>query len=1828
MNSSIDISIDQKSNSATEEIANSLQQMELVSDGPSIHPSISQSSNANQSPIQEDVVMSEGTPSVDLVAPPTTPSVPVSKLDNLYKQKDKLLAIIDSLTAQNLDLLAANDIESRKMREDNNTKLASAHEMHHSLVKLITSEIELKSKDKNLEKVPTKPNFSSPDTSAIKSSDLPKFNVNPTASALYQLTLRESKGQTTSSNNESSLDLFIREFERRFLDKNISVDDHWLHYLEICFERSDKDFDWFVRHLKRPIKEFKRPISWNQAKQLLRQKYDLASQTTPLQWLQFLLGFNQHSSETLTETMDRFRLFCLGANVNMDNNVLLIYMFISRLHSQKFRDLLLKTVKESMAKKSNASTTNLSSMDSIYAPCNQPLPFPASWNEFESILVKEMATLENALVEIVKDKSSHTNKRSLDVSSGNDKRIKLSSTSNQKAKEDKNSTSTVSFFKQIAELKKKGICTFCKTAKYTVEHTKVCEARKNYQLKKNSANVSTSSKSIIQSQDKHVGSLEVSLNTFNTTVNPTIESAIKNNDTNSSFLSDDSQTDDEFEMYYKQYDEDLFSSNKDNITSDQYNKSVFAVRNNKVGDIDNPFSSDSVSFSPVTPITLNNVNTYGIIDTGANISVINQQFAIEHDIKFRKISGSLILANGNKIARMQTVDLVNVEYDNIDHVVQHRFDVIEDDIMSYENKILLGIDLLPKLSIHLMNVAVKHKGLKKELDDSIPDKAYEPNVSPAGTVQEQKAFDAAIHKYIDANKNLNKSSLCNITEAVLYLPTPPGYVANVRQYPIPYALKSKVMEVINGWLADGIIIPAKPSAWNLPMTVTQKKNLDGTKTDKIRLVLDPRMLNKVLPADNHQLPLISDIFQSMSGATVFSTLDLKSAFNQFPVNEQDQIKTTFTAPNNLQYMYRGAPFGISTISQLFSRTMLTLFKDLPYVKCFVDDICIASSSMHAHFFHVKKVLEILTKANLRVNFEKTHLAKSAVYLLGYSISAVGKKIDSRKVTNIHEWPRPITQKQVQSFLGFVNYFRIHTPNAALLMAPLDALRCHDEKGNGPFEWTKTHQMHFDSIKHILSSDLTLSHPDLSYPFCIATDASDYSIGCCLYQEYEVTNTNSEKSKVKKYIGFMSRSLSKSEKMYSVTMRELLGVVYALKQFHKFIWGTHFTLYTDHKALCYIHSQKNANSMLIKWLDIILDYSFTVVHVSGLDNVLPDKLSRLYPPKDVKGEIEDVKKTKRLHSSLTNHATSDTINDKKKLKDSRYSSKANNASVNSISVDSISPSSPNDVSLTSNLNNHNNQKIFYIQSGQSIYKDYLSPPKNENQQLLNEAHNQTGHYGAEQMVKRLHNQGIHWPNLISDCIQYIRQCTDCMKHNIAKKGYHPLRSIYSYYPGDHYAIDLGGPISTSSTYNNNYFMVIIDVCTRFCIIKPLTDKKSDTIVRTLVDVFSIMGFPTKLQSDNGTEFKNSLTKALADAMGYDHRFITPLHASANGLSERFVQSVKKMLAKATNGVGNDWDTHLPAIQLALNNRISKRLNSSPFSLMFARKMNEPHGFRSDKDKLKQVEGKPPMSHEELMKRIDYMTDIVFPAIVDKTKAQVELEQAKFNDSHKLVDYAPGSHVMVRIPTKNGQLAPVYEGPYTVVRKNAGNAYILRDETGVLMPRHYTSTELKLISKEEVVELDDEGNEVKSYEIEAVINHRGPANKREYLVRWKHYSSDWDEWLTVDKFNDPNTLRTYWKNLGKPYTPPKNLKITNSPSSSEVLKTNCSGTISSLMNELSSDDESDVKKSRSNSTKVKRPSTSTSTRTSSSLKRSHRMMSTSTMSDVKSNKPIRKSMRLRN
>ena len=176
--------------------------------------------------------------------------------------------------------------------------------------------------------------------------------------------------------------------------------------------------------------------------------------------------------------------------------------------------------------------------------------------------------------------------------------------------------------------------------------------------------------------------------------------------------------------------------------------------------------------------------------------------------------------------------------------------------------------------------------------------------------------------------------------------------------------------------------------------------------------------------------------------------------------------------------------------------------------------------------------------------------------------------------------------------------------------------------------------------------------------------------------------------------------------------------------------------------------------------------------------------------------------------------------------------------------------------------------------------------------------------------------------------------------------------------------------------------------------------------------------------------------LTRSLGIDHRLTTPYHPRANGLAERWVQSSVQVMRKKVQGAGLDWDYYLPSIQLELNNRISKRLNTPPFSLMFARKLN---AFKDYRDKSSTPT--KPMTYHELLKRIEHMSDIVFPALKEKANIFTNKQKESFDKKYKRVDYPEGSHVIVRIPIRTSKLAPAYEGPYTVLRRTQGGSYIL-------------------------------------------------------------------------------------------------------------------------------------------------------------------------------------------
>ena len=273
---------------------------------------------------------------------------------------------------------------------------------------------------------------------------------------------------------------------------------------------------------------------------------------------------------------------------------------------------------------------------------------------------------------------------------------------------------------------------------------------------------------------------------------------------------------------------------------------------------------------------------------------------------------------------------------------------------------------------------------------------------------------------------------------------------------------------------------------------------------------------------------------------------------------------------------------------------------------YIDDLICHSKDLKSHEIHCKKVTEALTKFNLPINQEKTHLAKNSPNLLGFCISEQGRSIDTRRLTNIDEWEKPQTPKAMMKFLGWCSYMRQHIPNASELTAPLDHLRYSPNK---TLTWTKEMHIHYDSIINIIKKNIVLSHPNLNHPFSLAVDASHYAVGACLFQEFE----DKEKgTKTIKYIGFTSKALSKSQRSYSVTKKELYALTTGLSKFYKFLYGTKkFVAYTDHRSISYLATSKHISMMMLRCTEVILSFpNMQVVWIPGVENVMSDKLSRL------------------------------------------------------------------------------------------------------------------------------------------------------------------------------------------------------------------------------------------------------------------------------------------------------------------------------------------------------------------------------------------------------------------------------------------------------------------------------------------------------------------------------------------------------------------------------------------------------------------------------------------
>jgi transposase InsO family protein len=1074
--------------------------------------------------------------------------------------------------------------------------------------------------------------------------------------------------------------------------------------------------------------------------------------------------------------------------------------------------------------------------------------------------------------------------------------------------------------------------------------------------------------------------------------------------------------------------------------------------------------------SPVElPIELEGNRLIALADTGANHNFIATYYAKELGLKIttpKELELKIVLASNQTVPQVGTCLQVKVTmaplFLNTPARV-FRIDLIVMDMEQTRHPLLFGLPALQLFGIGLQGIPKEFPTIVEntpsapvaEISVEVPEikTNLEHCLQVLSSDKDNKLYSSYLRfyrEYILSNikdlldSNTSIIGFCSLPNSQITFDTGNNYPSYRRQYRIPHHLESIVTAQVHTWLEDGVIVPSKlNSPWNSAVLVAPKKDISGNTTGW-RVCIDPRHINLLLPAANFPLPLIREVLEQLGNAVVYSKIDLRQGFHQLLVKKEDRIKTTFTWKNK-QYHFVGAPFGFKNVPSSFQMVMTGLFNDLNFVKVYVDDIVIFSNDFKSHLSHIKRVLELLNGANLRIKPAKCTFCVQKLQLLGYEVTPNGYQVCLEKLVNLEGSSYPKTGNQMEKHLGFFNFFRDVIPLYSKLTAPLDKLRKVPNLEN---VWTQEHSKAYDNLKKALLASQILSYPDFSRSFKIVTDASDKGLGAILYQE--------NASGMIRYIAFAARSLSESERGYGATKRELAAIIFALEKFRYYVWGTHFTVYTDHNALKYIFTQKHSNQMINNWLEQLLDYDFNVVHLPGVQNILPDKLSRIYDA-----------------DSLPRQANASTL-------------KAVNLVDNGLPIESFDPGHLHEVPLES-------RKI-----------------------LIERAHS-AGHFGSTSIIKSLITQGKSWPSMRQEVNQEVSKCLPCQRYNIGKHGFHPLKSITAELPFDHIAIDLKS--LPTSTQGYNYILVVVDICTRYVFLRAIKDKEAATVAGQLLKIFIDIGFPKVIQSDNGTEFVNAIMSKICEISGIDHRLISSYHARANGVAERFVQTTAQTILKILDGNLTQWEDQVPAVQYYINSKVSSRTNSTPYSLMFGRPLNNLVDYRKTQIEL--------LTEEGLLKRITYLNDLVYPTISAAVKAKKAHDIEKWNkaNSHKIIEegkFIPGAIVMALDECRPDKTSPRYLGPMTVLRRTKGGSYILKGQDGTEYRRPPST--LKMVTREPAEPLEDN-----HCVVEKILEHRGTGHSTEYLVKWKNVHHSQNEWLTKDDFDGTTMIMNYHKLL---------------------------------------------------------------------------------------------------
>ena len=886
---------------------------------------------------------------------------------------------------------------------------------------------------------------------------------------------------------------------------------------------------------------------------------------------------------------------------------------------------------------------------------------------------------------------------------------------------------------------------------------------------------------------------------------------------------------------------------------------------------------------------------------------------------------------------------------------------------------------------------------------------------------------------------------------------------------LPIAKREVVQAEINKWLKLGIIRESH-SDYSAPVVLVDRNG-------KPRLCVDYRQLNDKTKKDAVPSPNMDAIFDALSGSKYFCSLDVRACFHQIPMEKNSIPKTAFCTENKL-YEFLYCPFGLCNSPSTCVRLIESVFAGLSpkAVLTYIDDVMTHGATFNQTLANLRDTLSRLKGAGLKVNIQKVKLFQKEIKFLGHLVNEFGIRPDEKKVEAVSAWPVPKNVTQLKSFLGLCAYERRYIQNFSDIAKPLYDLT----RKRAKYSWGEAQQESFEKLKRRLCEAPVLSHFDPDADLIVETDASLHGSGAVLLQVIDGQE---------RVVAYYSKLLSKSQRNYCATKRELLSIVLALAHFHVYLYGhKKFTVRTDHSSLRWLLGFKDLEGQLARWLERLQLYDFNIVYRAGSNIPVADALSR----RPCEGTL--CKHCQRIEDNVDSEQGGDlaprkTSSDECKEEElinwgsdeigpvnfvevmggdgnsspgqSGYvgvvrlegidlaKAQAEDPALGSIRRDKEADASRpcwEDISLKDNeykfwwsefdvlfmRDNILCRRWVKDSNGQVLFLPAI--PVSLRDEVMRKVHDDVaaGHFGRQKTLMKL-KEAFYWPQRRKTVVAWCKNCMICARRKGPVKRVHgPMQRYGAGAPMERVAVDVLGPLPVTDR-GMRYLLVVMDYFTKWPEALPIENQEATTIATALVNnVFCRLGAPLELHSDMGKNFESTVMAEVCKIFGIKKTRTTPLYPQSDGMVERMNRTLLNSLSAFVSDHQRDWDLCTPLVLLAYRTAVHEATKVTPCEAMLGRTLRGP---------LELIFPRP--SQEHCTANYQYITELTSNLAIVQDFVRVNLDLAGLDTKIRQDRSADHTGLKVGDPVwlfnprvakgRSPKLGRPWTGPYKVMER---------------------------------------------------------------------------------------------------------------------------------------------------------------------------------------------------